>query len=46
MRKLRLGRTNLKVSQIGFGDIPITRPSDEEAHNTIQRAIELGVNFF
>jgi len=46
MRKLRLGRTNLKVSQIGFGGIPITRPSEEDAHKTIQRAIELGVNFF
>jgi predicted aldo/keto reductase-like oxidoreductase len=46
MRKVRLGRTNLKVSQVGFGGIPITRPSDEDAHNTIQRAIELGVNFF
>jgi aryl-alcohol dehydrogenase-like predicted oxidoreductase len=46
MRKVRLGRTNLNVSQVGFGGIPITRPSDEDAHRTIQRAIELGVTFF
>ena len=46
LQKLRLGRTNLKVSQVGFGGIPITRPTDEDAYTTIQRAIELGVNFF
>ncbi len=44
--KLRiLGRTNLKVSEIGFGAIPIQRVSFEEAANIIQKAHQVGVNF-
>lgn len=43
---MQLGKSNLEVAQVGFGGIPITRPSDNDAQKAIQRAIELGVNFF
>jgi len=44
--KLRtLGRTNLKVSEIGFGAIPIQRVSFKQAARIIQKARQQGVNF-
>ncbi len=45
MKTIRLGKTGLKVSRIGMGGIPITRPSEEEAIKVIQRALDLGINF-
>lgn len=42
----RLGKTGLMVTVVGFGGIPIQQVSDEEAHVTIQRVHDLGVNFF
>lgn len=41
----RLGKTNLKVSGIGFGGIPIQRINSDEAKEVIIRAEELGINF-
>lgn len=41
----RLGKTELKVSLIGFGGIPIQRISMEESARVIHRAEELGINF-
>lgn len=41
-----LGNTGLKVSVIGFGGIPIQRVSVDEARVIVNRALELGVNFF
>jgi len=46
MQKRRLGRTDLKVSVIGFGGIPIVKVSKEEACKMIRRAFELGINYF
>ncbi|HHW40217.1 MAG TPA: 4Fe-4S dicluster domain-containing protein [Syntrophomonadaceae bacterium] len=46
MRYRTLGRTGLKVSEIGFGGIPIQRISLEEAVAVINRALDLGINFF
>ena len=46
MREKRLGRTNLMVSEIGFGGIPIQRLSDEQSTTLIHRCLDLGVNFF
>lgn len=44
--KLRtLGRTNLRVSEIGFGALPIQRVSQREATSLIQKAKKHGVNF-
>ncbi len=44
MRKIRLGRTNLQVSAIGFGGIPIQRLGEDDAVRLIRRALELGVD--
>jgi len=41
-----LGRTGLKVSVVGFGGIPIMRISEPESAVVINRALELGINFF
>ena len=43
MRKVRLGKTDLMVSEVGFGGIPIRRLSEDEAIRVIRRSIELGV---
>jgi predicted aldo/keto reductase-like oxidoreductase len=45
MKTVRLGKTGLKVSRIGMGGIPITRPPEDEAIKVMQRAFDLGVNF-
>jgi predicted aldo/keto reductase-like oxidoreductase len=45
MEKLRLGRTGMMVSKLGFGGIPIQRLSDEEAVAVVKRCVELGVTF-
>jgi predicted aldo/keto reductase-like oxidoreductase len=41
-----LGKTGLKVSVIGFGGIPIQRVTFEEARSIVNRALDLGINFF
>ena len=46
MKNVRLGKSELLVSQIGFGGIPITRISLEEAEKCIHSAIDHGINFF
>ena len=51
MRYRRLGRTGMMVSEIGFGGLPIGglgwgSVDDEESLAALQRAFELGVNFF
>jgi predicted aldo/keto reductase-like oxidoreductase len=46
MRSVRLGKTGLQVSRIGFGGIPIQRLSEPEAIQVVQRCLELGVTFF
>jgi predicted aldo/keto reductase-like oxidoreductase len=45
IKTMKLGRTGLEVSRVGFGGIPIQRPSKEEAIRVIQRALDLGINF-
>jgi predicted aldo/keto reductase-like oxidoreductase len=46
MKKVRLGKTGLMVSRVGMGGIPIQRPPFDEAVRIVQKAIDLGVNFF
>lgn len=46
MQMRKLGRTNIKVSAIGFGGIPIQRVEESEAIRIIKRAVDLGINFF
>ncbi len=45
MKRVRLGKSELMVSRVGFGGISITRVSYEEAERCIHAAIDLGVNF-
>lgn len=45
MKTVRLGRTGLEVSRIGFGGIPIQRLSGDEAVRVVRRCLDLGVTF-
>jgi predicted aldo/keto reductase-like oxidoreductase len=45
MKRVRLGKTGLQVSRIGFGSIPIQRLEEVEAIRVVHRCLELGVNF-
>ena len=46
MRLRTLGKTGLQVSEIGFGGIPIQRVPAEQAGTIVNRALDLGINFF
>ena len=45
MEKVRLGRTNLIVTKLGWGGIPIQRVGEREAVSVIRAVIEMGVDF-
>lgn len=45
MDTIRLGRTEMMVSRLGFGGIPIQRVSEDEAVAVVQRCLDLGVTF-
>ena len=45
MERVRLGRTELMVSRIALGGIPIMRLTREDAIAVIHEAISLGINF-
>lgn len=45
MKKYRLGKTNLMVTEVGFGGIPIARIDKQEAITIVKTAIEKGINF-
>jgi len=44
MEKVRLGRTNLVVTRLGWGGIPIQRVSEEEAVAVVKTVVEMGVD--
>lgn len=46
MDKRRLGRTNLQVSQVGFGGTWIAGLSKEKAASVLRYAFNLGINYF
>jgi predicted aldo/keto reductase-like oxidoreductase len=46
MLKRRLGATDMHVSVVGFGGIPIQGVSPAEADRILKKAIEKGINFF
>jgi predicted aldo/keto reductase-like oxidoreductase len=45
MKTTRLGKTNLEVSRVGFGGIPILRLPMKESVKVVQHALDLGINF-
>jgi predicted aldo/keto reductase-like oxidoreductase len=45
LEKIRLGKTELMVTRIGFGGIPIQRLTDDGAVEVVRRCIDLGINF-
>ena len=45
MEQVRFGNTELMVSKLAFGGIPIMRVSKTEAADIVREAINLGVNF-
>jgi len=45
VEKVRFGKTELLVSKIAFGGIPIQRLSTEDAVSVVRGVIDLGVNF-
>ncbi len=45
MQKVRLGKSRMEVTKIGFGGIPIQRLSEQQAVKVIRRAIELGIDW-
>jgi hypothetical protein len=45
MEKIRLGRTGMMVSRLGFGGIPIQRDTEEEAVAVVKRCLDLGINY-
>jgi predicted aldo/keto reductase-like oxidoreductase len=45
MKTVRLGKTDLEVSRVGIGGIPLMRPPEAEAIRVVQRALDLGVTF-
>lgn len=44
MKQVRLGRTNLRVTRLGWGGIPIQRVTEKEAIALIRSVVEMGVN--
>lgn len=45
MEKIRLGKTELMVTRIGFGGIPIQTPPEEEAVRIVRDSLDRGVNY-
>lgn len=45
MERIRLGKTNMMVTKLGYGGIPIQRLAEDEAIAVVKRVIELGVTF-
>jgi hypothetical protein len=45
MEMVRLGRTNMMVSRLGFGGIPIQRLPEENAVAVVKRCLDLGITF-
>jgi uncharacterized protein len=46
MRYVNLGKTGLKISEVGFGGIPIIRLDTDTAVKVLRRAYEQGITFY
>ena len=45
LQKIRLGKTNMVVTRLGFGGIPIQRDTEEEAIAVVRKCLDLGINY-
>jgi uncharacterized protein len=45
METIRLGKSEVMVSRLGFGGIPIQRLSEDNAVSVVRRCLDLGVTF-
>lgn len=45
MEKIRLGKTDLQVSRLGFGGIPIQRLNEADAIAVVRKCLDLGISF-
>ncbi len=45
MEKVRLGKTNMMVTRLGFGGIPIQRLSEEDAVAVVRKCLDLRITF-
>ncbi|MBN1524540.1 MAG: aldo/keto reductase [Spirochaetales bacterium] len=45
MQNVRLGKTNLQVTKIGFGGIPIQRHTPQKAEDVVFHALQAGMNW-
>jgi uncharacterized protein len=45
MEKIKLGKTGLMVTRLGFGGIPIQRLNEADAVKVVQKCLDLGINF-
>ncbi len=45
MEKTKLGRTEMMVSKLGFGGIPIQRISEDGAVAAVKRCLDLDITF-
>lgn len=45
MEKIRLGKTGLMVTRLGFGGIPIQRLTEDEATKVVKGCLDLGIQF-
>lgn len=46
MQTITLGKTGIKVKKLGFGAMYLPRISKEESDKVLNRALELGINYF
>jgi predicted aldo/keto reductase-like oxidoreductase len=45
VEKIRLGKTGMMVTRLGFGGIPIQRLNEADAVKVVQRCLDLGINY-
>jgi len=45
MEKIRLGKTRMMVTRLGFGGIPIQRLTEDDAVKVISKCLDLGINY-
>ncbi len=45
MKTMKLGKTGMEVSRVGFGGIPIQIRTEEEAIDVVRKSLDMGINY-